>query len=402
MNITLFKPHKGQKNLIKYIDDDLIKYIVVPCGRRQGKTELSINAMIKFALENSRARILYLTARDDQRNTTFYDFLEKFGDAPFIDTINRTDYNITFLKTKSIIHFRIASLPSAQGLRGKKYQFIVMDEFALYRKEVQTTIVQPTLATYVNFKILFISSPMGMGQFHDLYLRGLDPNQKYQVSYTAPSEDNPYVNKEFIEDVKLQIPDKIFRQEYLAEFIDDVGSLFENIQECVKKPRQSKKYYGGIDVGFKNDYTVLTIINEFGELVEYLRFNDCSMTEGAKKINNVLKKYNYPFTYLENNQYQGLYELLELEGAYNIEEFNTNTKTKKEIIENLIILFQNKEIGLIDDEYLLSEFKNFGYEYNPKTRNIQYRALGDAHDDIVMSMALAQQQKKTEKQFVVQ
>jgi len=34
MNITLFKPHKGQKNLIKYIDDDLIKYIVVPCGRR--------------------------------------------------------------------------------------------------------------------------------------------------------------------------------------------------------------------------------------------------------------------------------------------------------------------------------------------------------------------------------
>jgi len=92
--------------------------------------------MIKFALENSRARILYLTARDDQRNTTFYDFLEKFGDAPFIDTINRTDYNITFLKTKSIIHFRIASLPSAQGLRGKKYQFIVMDEFALYRKEV--------------------------------------------------------------------------------------------------------------------------------------------------------------------------------------------------------------------------------------------------------------------------
>jgi len=63
-------------------------------------------------------------------------------------------------------------------------------------------------------------------------------------------------------------------------------SVFENIQECVKKPRQSKKYYGGIDVGFKNDYTVLTIINEFGELVEYLRFNDCSMTEGAKKINN--------------------------------------------------------------------------------------------------------------------
>lgn len=232
---------------------------------------------------------------------------------------------------------------------------------------------------------------MGMGQFHDLYLRGLDPNQKYWVSYTAPSGDNPYVNKEFIEDVKLQIPDKIFRQEYLAEFIDDVGSLFENIQECIKKPRQSKKYFGGIDVGFKNDYTVLTIINEFGELVEYLRFNDCSMTEGAKKINTLLKKYNYPFTYLENNQYQGLYELLELEGAYNIEEFNTNTKTKKEIIENLIILFQNKEIGLIDDEYLLSEFKNFGYEYNPKTRNIQYRALGDdAHDDIVMSMALAQ------------
>lgn len=99
-------------------------------------------------------------------------------------------------------------------------------------------------------------------------------------------------------------------------------------------------------------------------------------------------------TYLEINAYQGILELLIDADCENIFAFTTTTKSKKVIIEDLIIHFQDSTIKIPNDKYIISEFLDFGYFYNSKTKNISYKAQKNSHDDFVMSCAIAFMAKK--------
>ena len=53
--IKLFKPFPVQQSIINEIENISINYIVAVLGRRSGKTELVINTMTKYALENENS-----------------------------------------------------------------------------------------------------------------------------------------------------------------------------------------------------------------------------------------------------------------------------------------------------------------------------------------------------------
>lgn len=399
MKITLFKPHKSQLNIIKLLENPIYNYIVVSAGRRFGKSDLAINAMVKYALEYPNSTIIYLNPKGDQRSTIWNEFSNKFESAPFIDKLNRSTSD-AFFTNKSKILFRLASFPAVEAIRGKKADFIICDEMAMYRAEVWETILQPVLATISRPKALFLSTPRGRGQFYKMF--NMCHSHSNWASYHAPSSDNPLVSKQFLEDVKIQIPEKIFKQEYLAEFIDDAGALFENITANAASPsifQRTTKLWAGIDVGFTNDFTVLTIINEHSECIYQDRFNQCTMQDAADRLAKILKEFKYPFTYIENNNYQGLTEMLRDRKVANIEPFFTDQHNKKAMIENLINLFQQNQIKIPDNQETIAEFESFEYTYNPKTRNISYSAPEGLHDDIVMSNALAHWSKKNKRGF---
>lgn len=376
---------------MKLLHDTKIKYVVVPCGRRFGKTELGLNVMVYYGLNWDAMSILYMTPRGDQRNTAFNEFVSRFGDAPFIFNVNRSESFVTF-RNKSRIYFKLGSFPSVESIRGKKFDVLVLDEFAMYNKDVFESILEPTLATQKDFKVLFLSTPRGKGQFYTYYKRGLDTAYPKWASYRASSDKNPLVSKEFLEDVKKSIPEKIYKQEYEAEFIDDSGALFENIDSCTSSKKfefvQTEKYFAGIDLGFTNDFCVVNVLDSRGNVVDWDRFNQVSLTDASKRIFEFLKKWGNPITLVENNQYQGVSEMIRNLGYKKLYDFNTNSKTKKEIIEDLIVAFQEKTISIPNNELYRLELLEFGYHFNPKTRNVSYMGLGE-HDDIVMSLAIA-------------
>ena len=90
------------------------------------------------------------------------------------------------------------------------------------------------------------------------------------------------------------------------------------------------------------------------------------------------------------------YDLLKAEYS-KITPFNTNMNSKQQIIEELILEFQDAQLQL-PDENLLPELKNelqdFTFTYNKSTRNIRYAAR-NGHDDTVMSLAFANHARKT-------
>ena len=64
------------------------------------------------------------------------------------------------------------------------------------------------------------------------------------------------------------------------------------------------------------------------------------------------------------------------------------------MVEDLAVLFEQKEISILDIDWLIDELEAFTYVYNQTTRNVQYGAPQGVHDDSVISLALAIQSRK--------
>jgi transposase-like protein len=263
----------------------------------------------------------------------------------------------------------------------------------LYKKDVFETIIQPTLATYKDYKVIFISTPRGKGEFYKIFNFG--KTKENWISFQFPSSVNPLVNKEFLDSVKEEITERIFRQEYLAEFIEDGGEVFGNIKDCTKdlyyfNNVKSTRFWAGLDVGLKNDKTVLTVVDENYNVVDINQIKAKKLTEIATKVIDILKNYKDCKLYVETNFGSGLTEILKEKGLRNVYDFVTTTQSKKEMIEHLQMLFETKKISLPNyNNFLLDELINFTYKYNTSTRNITYSAPDGLHDDYVMSLAIA-------------
>ena len=98
-----------------------------------------------------------------------------------------------------------------------------------------------------------------------------------------------------------------YTTEVLGEFLADGGLLFQGLENCQGEPDNSNIIYMGIDFGTgnDNDYTVLSVINNHGQMVKLYRTNNLSPTQqvewlcglildlaGKYTVRNVLCEYN--------------------------------------------------------------------------------------------------------------
>jgi hypothetical protein len=160
------------------------------------------------------------------------------------------------------------------------------------------------------------------------------------------------------------------------------------VLDKLKEPIVGGKYYGGIDIGLINDASVLSIIDDNGDLVNYYRWEQVESPDLINEIIDINKKWKFQKIVIENNN-QGLSIYQELKRKINnIDEFNTNSKTKPELINMLIHLFNTKGFNIIKDEYLRIELEAFIFKQN-SLGNLKFMAEIGFHDDCVMSLAIA-------------
>jgi hypothetical protein len=114
----------------------------------------------------------------------------------------------------------------------------------------------------------------------------------------------------------------------------------------------------------------------------------------------VLNTYK-AYTEIESNGAQdAIYEQIRDKVSYSkarIQPFVTTSKSKQAIIEDLIVCFEQQDIGIIGLDWQVNELEVFTYEYNLKTRAIKYSAPVGLHDDYVMSRAICNHSHKTMK-----
>ena len=297
--------------------------------------------------------------------------------------------------TGSSIQFYSAD--AYDSIRGETFDALICDEFAFFKPEAWNEVLKATVLVRGK-KVLILSTPRGKNQFYQLYNLA-EHNQNY-ISFRGSSYDNPFIDPEEIKEAQRNLPDHVFKQEYLAEFLDNGSSVFRNIKECIKESSQTGNLFAGVDLGRSDDYTVLTIVDQNNIEVYCERWRHM---EWSAIIDNIVTQLNHykPNCLIESNGAQdAIYEQIRNKVTYNknsIQPFVTTSKSKQNIIEDLIVQFESKEIGIKGFDWQVNELEVFTYEYNLKTRAIKYSAPTGLHDDYVMSRAITNHALKTMK-----
>ena len=389
MLINLPKPYTKQLEVIKAIFDKETTYITLNGSRQVGKTFICTLSALKWALELNNQCVMVVSPTDSQVKKVYKQILLMIEPIMFFVKsykIQSGDSEIIF-RNGSTILFRSAL--SDNTLRGYSNTHLILDECAFIKEETWNTILAPTL-TVKGKKVLFCSTPKGNNFFARLYHKGLQNIDKEYKSFKLTFSDNPYANLKFIKEQEEILPDEIYRQEYLGEFIDAAGCFRHIDQTCVLKkqnPNTTEQYYIGVDIAFKGDYTVAICMNNKNEMVDYVRFNNTDILHLTTTLMTFFTKWKPKKILIEsNNQGLPVIQTLRNNGVNNIEEFVTSGQSKPVIINQLIAAVGKKEIKLLDESIIKSEFNAFTATIN-KTGSIKY-AAAYGHDDIVMAVAI--------------
>lgn len=391
ISVQLYQPHPNQKLIHDAINNGTQKYYVLNIGRQFGKSLLGTNQCLYWAL-NFKCDIAWVSPVFNQANKVYEQIVKAFQANPFM--ITRKDgqkLKIEFCNGSTLQFF---SAERYDNMRGFTFDYLIIDEFAFIAGEAWTEVLRATVLVKGK-KVLLISTPNGKNHFYSLFM--LDGVNDQYKSFKMTSYDNPLIDPKEIDDAKSTLPDHIFRQEYLAEFVDGGSSVFGDIN--YGKGEQQGRLYGGLDVARADDYTVLTIYNEGGKMVFIDRWRHDSWSNIVRKVAEIIDRYNASVYVEVNSVGDPIFEMLKgiLRNRNNIQPFLTTSKSKQDIIEQLAVANQNKEVSFLPVDWLTKEFSVFTYEYNPKTRNIKYSAPSGFHDDGIMSSAIGYHAVKTLK-----
>ncbi len=289
------------------------------------------------------------------------------------------------------------SMDAADTARGRKYRRVFIDEAAMIPNlmEIWNAVIRPML---IDFKgdAFIKSTPKGLNGFWEMYRMGMDEGNKDWTAFHYPSAANPYIPQSEIEAMRNALPEIIFRQEVLAEFVDSEGAVFRRVQEAahvepITEPVEGRTYTAGVDVAAAVDYTIVCVLdNQSKELVYMDRFNRVDYGILEDRLDAVYKRFGLANMTIESNSIgQPVIDHLVGRGM-SIIPFVTTNATKQTAIMALQAAFEHDEIGIINNPVLIGELLSFESKRNP-SGSFSYGAPEGMHDDCVMALAIAWQ-----------
>ena len=379
------KLSKRQQEIVDYCSmDSLYLYIVVCCGRQVGKTSIGLLTAVSWSLKHPGHETGVFLPTYKQCKNLFNRVKKMLKGLSAINqvTYNGTEFLVTF-ENGSLIRFHTAD---NDNCRSFTYDSIIVDEACFVKDEIWNAAIRPTVAVSLSKtedpgKVLLLSTPKTKNWFHGMVNTVKDTYKV--VRFT--SEEGGLIGKDYLDDVKRQTPDSIYRNEYLGEFLDAGNGLFRYVQ-CINNIESNKGVVAGLDLGSKEDYTVLTIQDKDGNLIYLNRWRHQEWDIILKSVEIELRKHGMPVVYVEINGPGGM-PFETLRKTYpKTKPWNTSQKSKNDIIQKLILDFNTKNIGVLDIDYLKDELDSFSVEY--KNGNAKYEGSNGSHDDCVMSLAI--------------
>ena len=201
------------------ISDDPARFRVVVAGRRFGKTFLAINELAKFARYPNQKCLYIATTYRQAKGVIWEDLLQLLHEKNWVKKVNISDLTVTLVNNSTIC---LRSSENSPALRGTKWNFISLDEYASMDSNTWTSILRPTLSD-TEGHALFIGTPFGRNHFWELYNNASVLGDWSSHQFTTEQGGN--VAPEEIEASKRDLDERTFNQEFNATFEDNKGTI---------------------------------------------------------------------------------------------------------------------------------------------------------------------------------
>lgn len=380
--------HPGQKE----IEQSPARFKTLACGRRFGKTTLAESELSHRAIKGLYTA--YFAPSYKMTTQTFRELSWLLRDVT--TKANKNEGRIELL-TGGWIDFWSLSTMSAESVRGRKYHFIVIDEAAMIPVLLQywDEVMQPLLVDYRG-GAFFCSTPRGRNDFYTVYQRGLEGKHKDYASWNFPTVANPIISPDEVERARQTTVERSFRQEYLAEFVEDAGSVFRHVAVIsTAQPASGRvrphRIVMGVDWGRDMDFTAISIMDATTGVQLYTdRFNQVGWAVQRGRIKALAEQFEVEFILAERNAIGDVnIEALQAEGLP-VEPFMTTYASKMALIDGLALAIERQEITLLADPIQTHELQAYTME-RTAAGNYVYGAPHGGHDDTVMALALSYQ-----------
>lgn len=372
IEITLPRPHQAQEKVLS----EAKRFNVLDCGRRWGKSVLAINLLSETALSGYPAGYFAPT----------YKLLE----GTYKEAINilepivsrKHDNQFIELITGGLIEFWSLDNPNAG--RSRKYKRDVIDEaaFVKYLWEAWTTAIRPTLTDLIG-DAWFMSTPRGKNDFYKLYQRGISGEANW-MSWQMPTNTNPYIDLNEIEDARRDLPEAAYNQEYLALFSDNVANPFgmEYIKMAIRKISNDPPVVFGVDLAKSHDWTVVTGLDKSGRVCFFERWQ----SDWGQTRDRVIRIIGNKPAFIDSTGVGDPIAEDIRRQCKMAEGFHFTSTSKQQIMEGLAHGIQNKKITILAG-IMQDELESFEFVYS--RTGVKYSAPEGLHDDCVCSLALA-------------
>ncbi|MBI1276862.1 MAG: hypothetical protein GC179_01910 [Anaerolineaceae bacterium] len=394
IEIQLAALHEGQQAIV----DSAARFKVLACGRRFGKTLVALDMLTNRLLDGQN--VAYFAPTYRMGAEVWRELKQNLH--PLIRTMNEHEWRME-LYTGGVLECWSLANQAAETVRGRKYHFVVMDEAALFDSaEVWHGAIRPLLTDYEG-GALFASTPRGRNWFWHLYLQGMSAGFPEWESWSLPTAANPHIKTTEIEAARSGMPERFYKQEYEAVFLDDGGVVFRNVERvCVgenaieppsRQERQEEEIqryegcYFGVDWGKDNDYTCVSVMTRDGRQIHLERFNQIGWAVQRGRLAALYEQFKPRIILAEENSIGSVnIEALQAEGLP-VTGFTTTSKSKTPLIDGLALAMEREEVVLLNDPVLKHELT--AYEMKRTSTGWSYSAPSGSHDDTVIATALS-------------
>ncbi|GJH02271.1 hypothetical protein [Paraburkholderia terrae] len=224
MRVNLMTPHEGQLNIYR----NRGKQNVLRCGRRFGKTSMLETLAAQWAMSGDRVGWFTPNIKTFYEN---HEHLELALEPLIVSSAKTVNAHIKLRPTKGgrgKIDFW--SLEDEKAGRGREYEHVIIDEASLipnlenlYNKNIRPTLLISNGDTWMG------GTPLGMTDQDFFWKVCSDATLKqHWKEHYAPCTANPQVTPENIAHYQATNLPQVFKQEYMAEWVNWSGiSIFD-------------------------------------------------------------------------------------------------------------------------------------------------------------------------------
>jgi hypothetical protein len=282
-----------------------LRFLVVVCHRRFGKTRFVIGHILHSALtlDKYNPHYAYIAPTYGQAKRVAWEyFCDHVKNIPNAQT-NSTELKITFPRPHKgdVVTIWLLGAENPDSIRGIYLDGAALDEYAQCDPSIWGQVIRPALSDRKGWAI-FIGTPKGMNAFYDIYQQALKLKDNGWGAFVAKASKTGILDSEELEAMKLEMSDEEYEQEmecsfnaalvgaYYGKYLNDLQAKGQ-VTNVPYDPAALVDTYWDLGIG---DSTAIWFVQRVGKeyhVIDYLESSGVGLEWYARKIKE--KDYVY-------------------------------------------------------------------------------------------------------------